>query len=219
LSKDARAAAVTDIEADEAGTSRRRAVAGYDYTFSVPKSVSVLWGGADAGVQSVIATAHHQAVADVVALMERDVAATRTGVAPSDGAVAQVDVTGLIATVYDHYDSRAGDPQLHTHVVVSNKVKTVYDNRWRSLDGRPMHAAVHALSAHYNAVLADHPSTLTSQDHLAIVLRGLGRLEEAETEHRAVLEARRRVLGADHPDTLASRNNLAGVLGALGRQE
>lgn len=155
-SKDARASAVTDIETEEAGTPRRRAVAGYDYTFSVPKSVSVLWGVADAGVQSVIATAHHRAVADVVALMERDVAATRTGVASGDGAVAQVDVTGLIATAYDHYDSRAGDPQLHTHVVVSNKVKTVYDDQWRSLDGRPMHAAVHALSAHYNAVLADH---------------------------------------------------------------
>ena len=70
--------------------------------------------------------------------------------------MAQVEVTGLIAMGYDHYDSRAGDPQLHTHVVISNKVRTVYDDGWRSLDGRPMHAAVHALSAHYNAVLADH---------------------------------------------------------------
>ncbi|WP_231252710.1 AAA family ATPase, partial [Nocardioides furvisabuli] len=45
--------------------------------------------------------------------------------------------------------------QLHTHVVISNKVKTAEDGRWRSLDGRPLHAAVVALSAHYNAVLAD----------------------------------------------------------------
>ena len=47
----------------------------------------------------------------------------------------------------------------------------------------------------------------------------LGRLEEAEAEHRAVLEIRRRVSGEEHPDTLDSRNNLALVLGDLGRLE
>jgi hypothetical protein len=41
-------------------------------------------------------------------------------------------------------------------IVISNKVKTVEDGRWRSLDGRPLHSAVVGMSAHYNAVLADH---------------------------------------------------------------
>ncbi|GAA0410654.1 hypothetical protein GCM10009530_73940 [Microbispora corallina] len=63
----------------------------------------------------------------------------------------------------------------------------------------------------------EHPDTLTSQNNLALALRALGRLEEAEAEHRAVLEIRRRVLGEDHPDTLTSRNNLALVLRDLGR--
>ncbi|MFV0307090.1 MAG: MobF family relaxase [Desertimonas sp.] len=156
LSVDERAAAITAIDTDEFDTKARRAVAGFDYTFSVPKSVSALWAVADAGTQSLIADAHHAAIADVIELMERDIAATRSGTTGPDGAVAQVEVTGLIATAYDHYDSRASDPQLHTHVVVSNKVRTVFDGRWRSLDGRPMHAAVVALSEHYNAVLADH---------------------------------------------------------------
>ena len=143
------------IEAEEVERGNRRAVAGFDYTFSVPKSVSVLWGVADAGTQGLIAQAHHDAIAEVMEFMEREVATTRTGYTAADGAVAQVDVTGLIATAFDHYDSRAGDPQLHTHVVISNKVQTALDGRWRSLDGRPMHAAVVALSEHYNAVLAD----------------------------------------------------------------
>lgn len=150
-----RAEAIAQIEAEEAARGTRRAVAGFDYTFSVPKSVSVLWAVADAGTQALIAEAHHDAVAEVVDFMEREVAATRSGVTAGDGAVAQVDVTGLIATAFDHYDSRAGDPQLHTHVVVSNKIQTAFDGKWRSLDGRPMHAAVVALSEHYNAVLAD----------------------------------------------------------------
>ena len=155
LRPEEREAEVKTIEAEESDKASRTAVAGYDFTFSVPKSVSVLWGVADAGTQALIVDAHHAAVAQVVDLMEREVAATRRGVDAGDGAVAQVPVAGIAATAYDHWDSRAGDPQLHTHVVISNKVKTLSDGRWRSLDGRPMHAAVVALSEHYNAVLAD----------------------------------------------------------------
>ena len=99
--------------------------------------------------------AHHAAVAQALAFLEREVAATRTGATSRDGAVAQVDVTGVIATAFDHFDSRAGDPHLHTHVVISNKVQTVLDGRWRSLDGRPMHAAVVALSELHEALFAD----------------------------------------------------------------
>ncbi|GAA1750491.1 MobF family relaxase [Agromyces humatus] len=139
----------------EPGASRRRAVAGYDFTFSIPKSASVLWGVADATTQERIVRAHHAAVAQALAFLEREVAATRAGATSRDGAVAQVDVTGVIATAFDHFDSRAGDPHLHTHVVISNKVQTVLDGKWRSLDGRPMHAAVVALSELHEALFAD----------------------------------------------------------------
>ncbi len=152
----AKSEAVAQIVAEEAARSTQRAVAGFDFTFSIPKSASVLWAVADAGVQALIGDAHHRAVAEVVAFMEREVAATRTGATAGGGAVAQVDVTGLIATAFDHFDSRAGDPHLHTHVVISNKAKTVLDGKWRSLDGRPMHAAVVALSELHEAVFADH---------------------------------------------------------------
>ncbi len=151
-----RANAITAIEAEEARRGTRRAVAGFDYTFSIPKSASVLWAVADAGTQALIAEAHHAAVAEMVAFIEREVAATRVGATGPDGAVAQVDVTGVIATAFDHYDSRAGDPHLHTHVVISNKVQAAQDGMWRSLDGRPMHAATVALSELHEAVFTDH---------------------------------------------------------------
>lgn len=150
-----RAEQVEKIEAEEHEKSTRSAVAGYDLTFSVPKSLSVLWGIADAGTQAMVADAHHQAVAEVVAFLEREVATTRVGAAGPEGSVAQVDVAGVISTAFDHYDSRAGDPQLHTHVVVSNKVFTVQDQKWRTLAGRPVHSSVVALSELYNAILAD----------------------------------------------------------------
>ncbi|EWT06650.1 conjugal transfer protein [Intrasporangium chromatireducens Q5-1] len=156
LSLGERVHAVTAIEAEEARRGTRRAVAGFDYTFSIPKSASVLWAVSDAGTQALVAQAHHAAVAEMVAFIEREVAATRVGASGPDGAVAQVDVTGVIATAFDHYDSRAGDPHLHTHVVISNKVQTAQDGKWRSLDGRPMHAATVALSELHEAVFADH---------------------------------------------------------------
>lgn len=149
------AAETARIEAEEALAGTKQPVAGFDLTFSAPKSVSVLWGVADARTQERIVAAHHAAVADVLGFFEREVAATRTGVAAGDGAVAQVEVAGVAAAAYDHYDSRSGDPQLHTHLVVSNKVLTLLDGRWRSLDGRPVFASVTALSAQYNALLAD----------------------------------------------------------------
>jgi len=151
----ARAQEVAAIEAEEAERGTRRAVAGYDFTFSVPKSVSAIWAVADAGTQTLIAHAHHAAVAELVAFLEREVAATRVGATGPDGAVAHVDVAGVAAAAFDHYDSRSGDPQLHTHVVISNKVLTVQDGRWRTLAGRPMHSAVVAVSELYNAALAD----------------------------------------------------------------
>ena len=143
------------ITAEEAARPSRRAVAGYDLTFSVPKSVSVWWALADDATRRGIVEVHHAAVRDVLALMERDVAATRAGAKGPHGGVLQLDVDGLMAAAFDHWDSRAGDPQLHTHVVVSNKVRTSSDGRWRALDGRPLHAALVALSEHYNALLAD----------------------------------------------------------------
>ncbi|KAB7743103.1 relaxase domain-containing protein [Nostocoides sp. F2B08] len=160
LTPEQRHQAAATIAAEEVAAGTRRAVAGYDFTFSVPKSLSALWGIADIGTQALIVEAHHQAVAEVLEFMEHEVATTRRGVNAGDGAVAQADIVGVAATAYDHWDSRLGDPQLHTHVVISNKVKTVDDGRWRSLDGRPMHAAVVAISEHYNAVLADRITRL-----------------------------------------------------------
>ncbi|GAB2489994.1 MobF family relaxase [Promicromonospora xylanilytica] len=146
------------------GGKPRRAVAGYDFTFSLPKSASVLWGVADAGVQEQILAVHRAAVVKVFEFMERELAATRTGAtvagnatseAGEGGAVAQVGVNGLIAMTFDHWDSRANDPHLHTHVVVSNKVKTLLDGKWRSLDGRGLHAATVAMSELHEAIVMD----------------------------------------------------------------
>ncbi|WP_333764875.1 AAA family ATPase [Streptomyces sp. IBSBF 2390] len=56
---------------------------------------------------------------------------------------------GLLATVYLHYESRAGDPMLHEHVVISPRVQGP-DGRWRNLDSRLLLREVVAASELFN---------------------------------------------------------------------
>ncbi|MGL5829875.1 MAG: MobF family relaxase, partial [Angustibacter sp.] len=121
------------------------AVAGYDLTFSPVKSVSTLWAIADRAISEEIQQAHTAAVADVISWIEREVAYTRMG---AQG-VRQVDVTGVLATAFTHRDARSGDPDLHTHVAISNKVQAL-DGTWLALDGRVLHKAAVAASERYN---------------------------------------------------------------------
>ncbi len=145
-----RAKAVADIESQERRRRTPSAVAGFDLTFTMAKSASVLWALAEPDVQARIAAAHHAAVNDVMAVLERDALFTRTGHA----GVGQIRTRGAIAACFDHWDTRAGDPNLHTHVVLANKVQGE-DGRWRTLDSRTLHHAAVALSELYDDLLAD----------------------------------------------------------------
>lgn len=129
----------------------RQSVAGFDLTFSVPKSVSVAWALADEPTRARIHAAHRRALQAVIAYGESQVFATRTGHA---GAVSE-DVRGVVATAFDHWDSRAGDPQLHTHVVVLNRVQSVSEGSWRTLDSKALFRAAVGMSELYNGLLAD----------------------------------------------------------------
>ncbi|MCF4119959.1 relaxase domain-containing protein [Antribacter sp. KLBMP9083] len=155
LSAEERQAAVDAITVEEVAAGDKTATAGFDLTFSVPKSVSVLWGLSDRTVQALILAAHHQAVAETIAFLEDHIASTRVGTDAGDGSIVHVDVTGLVAMAYDHWDSRSHDPQLHTHLVVANKVRAVVDGKWRTLDSRALFNSNVAFSEHYNAILAD----------------------------------------------------------------
>ena len=129
------------------------AVAGYDLAFSPVKSVSTLWAVADPTVSATIEMAHTAAVKDALAFIEREALYTREG---TNGA-RQVDVTGLVATAFTHRDSRAGDPDLHTHVAVANKVQTL-NGKWLAIDGRMLFKAGVTASETYNTALERHLS-------------------------------------------------------------
>ncbi|MCU6480463.1 MobF family relaxase [Arthrobacter sp. A2-55] len=130
---------------------RRAAVAGFDLTFSVPKSISVLWALASDEDKDRVMAAHHAALEATLAWLETTAIHTRAGHA----GVAHIGVHGAIAAAFDHWESRSGDPQLHTHVIIANKAQRVTDGAWTSLDSRTLYKATVTASQHYNGLLYD----------------------------------------------------------------
>jgi len=128
----------------------RTAVAGYDVTFSPVKSVSALWAVAPTEVSEQIEAAHRAAVEKTVAWIEKEAGYTRVGVR----SVGQVRTRGLVMAAFTHRDSRAGDPDLHTHVAISNKVQRVDGyGQWQALDGRMLYRITVGASEFYNTQL------------------------------------------------------------------
>ena len=123
-----------------------KAVAGYDATLSAPKSLSVLWAlTGDEG----FAECHDVAVNAVVAMVEKYGSTTRIR---SNGSRLHPETGGLTAGVFRQSTSRADDPQLHTHVVISAKVQTV-DGRWYALDALTLKKYQQAFGYLYQSVL------------------------------------------------------------------
>jgi conjugative relaxase-like TrwC/TraI family protein len=131
--------------------SKLAPVAGFDLTFSPSKSVSVAWALADEETRQVIFDCHRQAVDYVVSYAEREVFHSRSG---TNGIVTE-DIEGVIAAAFTHFDSRAGDPQLHDHLIVWNRARSISDGRWRTLDSRAIFQARSALSSMHQGVLSD----------------------------------------------------------------
>jgi conjugative relaxase-like TrwC/TraI family protein len=125
----------------------RSTVSGFDLTFSAPKSVSVLFAIDDEHVAAELLCSHERAVDVALGYLEREARWTRRG---RDG-VDRVRGEGFVAASYRHRMSRAGDPQLHTHVVVANLTQA--DGRYTALDGRSIYEHKSAAGAVYRSVL------------------------------------------------------------------
>lgn len=125
-----------------------RTVRGYDVTCSAPKSVSVLYAIGGDAVRAQVVDAHDAAVAAVVDWIERH-AHTRYRV---NGEVCVFDADGIVAAAFRQHTSRALDPQLHTHVVIANRVPSP-DGRWLALDARTIKQDQQTLSRLYHVGL------------------------------------------------------------------
>ena len=127
---------------------REDAVTGFDLTFSASKSVSTSWALADAATAAAIDGAHRAAVDAALGYLEKHASLSRRG---RDG-VEQIASAGFAGALFDHTTSRTGDPQLHTHALVVNKVRCA-DGGWRALDGREIYHHKKSAGAIYQAAL------------------------------------------------------------------
>jgi conjugative relaxase-like TrwC/TraI family protein len=122
------------------------AVPAFDVVLRPTKSVSVLYGLGDAAAGRAVLAAHHAGVAEAVAYLDEHLGARR-----GHSGVQHVSGQGLLAVGFDHRTSREGDPLLHTHLVVANRVQGP-DGRWTALDGRDLYRHRLAADAVYRAI-------------------------------------------------------------------
>src|SRR6516225_10536151 len=131
----------------------------FDLTVSAVKSVSVLHasyrvaarqargrgeGDQAAGLDARADEIEHalmDSAREVVAWLERHATYTRTG-HHSARTGEWRDGDGLAAGLFLHHLSRNGDPQLHVHVAIWNRVQRAdgADAKWRTLDSRTLHS-------------------------------------------------------------------------------
>jgi conjugative relaxase-like TrwC/TraI family protein len=123
----------------------RNAVPAFDVVLRPTKSVSVLYGLGDTATGRAVLEAHHAGLAEAVAYLDEHLGARR-----GHGGHEHVQGRGVLAVGFDHRTSREGDPLLHTHLVVANRVQGP-DGRWTALDGRDLYRHRLAADAIYRA--------------------------------------------------------------------
>src|SRR5215211_49552 len=123
----------------------RNAVPAFDVVLRPTKSVSILYGLGDSATGRAVLAAHHAGLAEAVGYLDEHLGARR-----GHGGVQHVSGQGVLAVGFDHRTSREGDPLLHTHLVVANRVQGP-DGCWGALDGRDLYRHRLAADAIYRA--------------------------------------------------------------------
>jgi len=123
--------------------------AGWDMTFSAPKSVSVLWALAPDSDRRFIEAAQRTAVRTATTYLENDAAISRRGRA---GRIRE-PAAGLLIAAFDHHSSRDLDPQLHTHAFIFNLAPR-RDGSWGAIVSRELYRAQKGAGKIYRDALA-----------------------------------------------------------------
>lgn len=170
------------------GGKTQNHAAGWDVTFSAPKSVSVLWALSDADQRPAIEAVQRGAVATATKHLEATAAFARRG---KGGSIKEA-TAGLLLAKFDHHTSRDLDPQVHTHVFVFN-VAPRRDGTWGAIVSRDLYKAQKQAGAIYRAALGSELERLGyGIDRKADSFRVAGiprTIERAFSKRRQAIEA------------------------------
>ena len=124
--------------------------AGWDITYSCPKSFSLLWAAAGPDLRQQLEAIQAAAVDEALRfIVDEGLVEVRLGAA---GRIKQ-PVVGLVVARFAHYTSRAGDPNVHTHCVIMNAAPCL-DYGLRTLEKYNLHAKCHLAGAAFRAAIS-----------------------------------------------------------------
>jgi conjugative relaxase-like TrwC/TraI family protein len=166
-----------------------RVVAGFAMSFAPPKSVSVLWTCADEAVAAEVLAAHESAVEVALAFLDEHAAFTRRG----HNDVLQVDTDGLVGATFVHRTSRAADPQMHTHLLIANKVRAA-DGSWLALDALELFGHQKAAGMLYKAALRAELTRRCDVSWTTVDNNGIAEIEGVPQQLSEAWSARRNEL-------------------------
>ena len=134
-----------------AGAGRRRGGnVAFDLTFTAPKSVSVLAAVGGESIRQAVLAAQAAGARAGLDYLERRACFVRRG---RNGVMVLLG-DGFAGAMYLHEMARSGDPHLHAHLVVANRVKGP-DGRWSAPDMRPVYAEAKTAGTIAEAVMRD----------------------------------------------------------------
>ena len=123
--------------------------AGWDVTFSAPKSLSILWMAGNEQQRAALHALHRGAVEDALRfLVDERLVEVRLG----PGGYIREPATDVIVGRFDHYTSREGDPAIHTHAVLMNTARS--REKYRTLEPEKLFEYQLVLGSAFRASLA-----------------------------------------------------------------
>jgi conjugative relaxase-like TrwC/TraI family protein len=158
-------------------------IPGFDLTFSAPKSVSVLWALGGHPVAAEVKAAHGAAVEAGLGYLQREACWTRRGA----GGREFLKGSGFLAAGYVHRSSRAGDMQIHTHVLIANA--TFAEGRWTRLHHLSIYEHAKTASYIYEAHLRDELTRRLGVRWREVV-NGLSEIEGFDPDHLRAFSTR-----------------------------
>ncbi|MHB1445833.1 MAG: MobF family relaxase, partial [Acidimicrobiales bacterium] len=164
------------------GTALRRAspIRAYDLTVSDPKSVSVAWALGAPGTAAAVMAAREASLTATVGYLEAHACRARGG----------LPAAGMVGAAFAHRTSRAGDPHLHTHLLVMNLAGPMGPGRWGALDGLVLVAQARTAGYLYQADLRHQISRSLGLDW-GEVRYGVAQLSAVSPELRGLFSRRR----------------------------
>jgi conjugative relaxase-like TrwC/TraI family protein len=184
--------------------------AGWDLTLTAPKTVSLLWAAGDAEARAQLEAIHAAAVEEALGfLCAEELVEVRLGA----GGHRREAPAGLMVGRFDHYTSRAGDPNCHTHCVVINAAVSK-DKKPRTLEPERLYQWQLVVGSAYRAALAER---LVGELGLSLRPAGQGQFEiagipqavvEAFSKRSAAIEAR---VGGDRAAASGAQKEVAAL--------